>query len=205
MVTRNSFRFDRYTLDLARACLRRGDEVVRLRPKAFDVLRYLVENPGRLVSKDELMGAVWANVTVTDDSIVQCIREVRHALDDQARRLIETAPRRGYVFAARSRGPIRMHRRTFPSRCRKSTRLPRALRRRSHRRAAGAKGRHFASGGRVGWRSWSSARWSWLGQAGWRNGSRKPRRRGPRLPFRLSCCPSPILAAIPSKATSPTG
>src|SRR5438270_11253449 len=100
MVTRNGFRFDRYTLDLARACLRRGDEVVHLRPKAFDVLRYLVENPGRLVSKDELMRAVWANVIVTDDSIVQCIREVRHALDDQAQRLIETAPRRGYVFAA---------------------------------------------------------------------------------------------------------
>ena len=46
-----------------------------LRPQTFAVLRHLVENPGRLVTKDELMQAVWPGVAVTDDSLVQCIGE----------------------------------------------------------------------------------------------------------------------------------
>jgi DNA-binding winged helix-turn-helix (wHTH) protein/pimeloyl-ACP methyl ester carboxylesterase len=92
--------FDRFILDLQRCALLRGHEEIRLRPKSLDVLRYLAEHAGRLVSKEELIQAIWPTVSVTDDSLVQCIREVRRALSDTPHRIIRTVPRRGYVFAA---------------------------------------------------------------------------------------------------------
>lgn len=95
-----TLRFGNFSLELARCSLRRGVEEIQLRPKAFDVLRYLVENPGRLVSKDELMKVVWAGVVVTDDSLVQCVKDIRDALNDSEQRFIKTVPRRGYLFAA---------------------------------------------------------------------------------------------------------
>ena len=58
-VVHRVLRFDRFALDLARGCLRVGDQDIDLRPKAFEVLRYLAENAGRLVSKQELFEAVW--------------------------------------------------------------------------------------------------------------------------------------------------
>ena len=91
-------RFDRYVLDLERGCLVSGNKEVALRPKTFDFLRYLATNPGRLVSKDELLAAVWPNVIVSDDSIVQCVTELRHALGDHDQRMIKTVQRRGYRF-----------------------------------------------------------------------------------------------------------
>lgn len=93
-----AFRFDRYTLDLERVSLRRGGEQIELRPKSFDVLSYLAANAGRVVSKDEIFAAVWPDVTVTDDSLVQCVREIRRALQDDEQRLIKTIPRRGYLL-----------------------------------------------------------------------------------------------------------
>jgi pimeloyl-ACP methyl ester carboxylesterase/DNA-binding winged helix-turn-helix (wHTH) protein len=92
-------RFDAYALDMRQCSLLRGADRIELRPKAFDVLRYFTENPGRLVSKDELIRAVWPGVFVTDDSLVQCIKDVRRALRDEAHRIIRTVPRRGYIFA----------------------------------------------------------------------------------------------------------
>ena len=77
--------------------LRDGREVA-LRPKTFAVLRYLVENAGRLVSKDELFAAVWPNVTTTDDVLVQSISEMRRALEEDGPDLVRTVPRRGYRF-----------------------------------------------------------------------------------------------------------
>jgi TolB-like protein/DNA-binding winged helix-turn-helix (wHTH) protein/tetratricopeptide (TPR) repeat protein len=93
-----AIRFDRYVLDLERGCLMAGDEEIALRPKSFELLRYLASNPGRLVSKDELLAAVWPNVVVTEDSLVQCVAELRRALCDRDQRLIRTMPRRGYRF-----------------------------------------------------------------------------------------------------------
>ena len=93
-------RFDRFALDLTRGCLRLGDLDIDLRPKVFEVLRYLAENAGRLVSKQELVEAVWPNVAVTDDSLVQCIRELRNKLGDADHSLIKTVPRRGYLLDA---------------------------------------------------------------------------------------------------------
>lgn len=93
--------FGGFTLDRARCVLTRGaTKEIALRPKAFDLLCYLAERPGRLLSKDELLLAIWPGVFVTDDSLVQCIGEIRAVLGDEARRIIKTVPRRGYVFAA---------------------------------------------------------------------------------------------------------
>jgi TolB-like protein len=94
------FTFEGYTLDLTRGCLRAGEDEITLRPKCFDLLQYLVENPGRLLLKDELAGAVWPNVIVGDNSLAQCIGDLRNALNDVDRRIIKTVTRRGYVFAA---------------------------------------------------------------------------------------------------------
>jgi TolB-like protein/DNA-binding winged helix-turn-helix (wHTH) protein len=100
MESNQVLRFDRFTLDRARGCLQADGVDVELRPKSFEVLRQLVENAGRLVSKDELARVVWPNVVVTDDSLVQCISDVRKVLCDDGQRFIKTVPRRGYVFVA---------------------------------------------------------------------------------------------------------
>ncbi|HEV2446337.1 MAG TPA: winged helix-turn-helix domain-containing protein, partial [Candidatus Sulfopaludibacter sp.] len=75
---------------------------IRPRPKVFDVLLYLVENRGRLVTKAELLDTLWRDVSVTDDAVMACISEIRRLLGDDARhpRLVLTAPRKGYIFAA---------------------------------------------------------------------------------------------------------
>src|SRR5271170_1143206 len=69
---------------------------IALRPQAFAVLRYLVEHAGRIVTKDELMHTLWPGLVVTDDSLVQCIHEIRRAFEDNDRVVLKTAPKRGY-------------------------------------------------------------------------------------------------------------
>lgn len=93
-------RFDRFLLDLGRQTVRAGETEITLRPKAFDVLHYLARNSGRLVTKQELHNAIWPAVTVTDDALVQCIRELRRVLTDRERSLIKTVFRRGYLLDA---------------------------------------------------------------------------------------------------------
>lgn len=88
--------WDRYVLDLDRGCLLLEGSEIALRPKTFAVLVYLVENHARLVSKGEIFAAVWPNITVTDDTLVQSIGELRRALGDDGSRLVRTVPRRGY-------------------------------------------------------------------------------------------------------------
>jgi adenylate cyclase len=95
---RKVYDFAGYTLDLTRGRVQTGDRVVELRPKTFGLLTYLVENAGRLVPKDELLGAVWPDVAVSDESLAKCISELRAALNDSAQRLIKTVPRRGYLL-----------------------------------------------------------------------------------------------------------
>src|SRR5262244_3772328 len=94
------FQFEGFTLDVARRSLRAADRTVALRPKSFEVLRYLVENADRLVTKDELIKAIWPNVVVADESLTHCVSEVRRAIDDRDQTIIRTVPRRGYRFAA---------------------------------------------------------------------------------------------------------
>src|SRR5262249_52621592 len=78
-----------------------GDQSIDLRPKSFDVLRYLLENAGRLVSKAELVKTIWPDIFVEDDALTHCVSEVRKALGDHDRRIIKTVPRRGYLFVPR--------------------------------------------------------------------------------------------------------
>jgi adenylate cyclase len=98
MQTGKAFQFESFTLDLARLCLQGPSGRVELRRKSFDVLRYLVEHAGRIVTKEELIKAVWPNVLVGDESLTHCIREIRRAIDDQEYRVIKTVPRRGYLM-----------------------------------------------------------------------------------------------------------
>src|ERR1041385_714022 len=97
-VAHNVRSFADFTLDLTSGCLLRGTEEVKLRPKSFATLRYLVENQGRLVSKAELIQAVWPDSFVTDDSLVQCLMDVRRALGGAEQAFIKTVLRRGYIF-----------------------------------------------------------------------------------------------------------
>jgi DNA-binding winged helix-turn-helix (wHTH) protein/TolB-like protein/Tfp pilus assembly protein PilF len=92
--------FEGFTLDLARRLLLRGPNEIRLRPQTFDVLSVLAQSPNRVVSKEALFASVWGSVSVTDDSLVQCVHELRAALGDPAQRLIRTIPRRGYLLGA---------------------------------------------------------------------------------------------------------
>src|SRR5262245_50734944 len=92
--------FGCFALDPGKASLCRGDRPLPLRPKSFDVLLYLATNPGRIVSKDELIGAVWPGIFVTDNSLVQCISDIRAALEDDGQTILKTVARRGYLFAA---------------------------------------------------------------------------------------------------------
>jgi adenylate cyclase len=91
-------RFDRFVLDLTRGCLRTGEQEIDLRPKAFQLLTYLAVNAGRLVPKQELLDAVWPNVVVSDESLVQSIRQLRAKLGDGDHCLIKTIARRGYML-----------------------------------------------------------------------------------------------------------
>ncbi|TPL46443.1 transcriptional regulator [Mesorhizobium sp. B2-4-6] len=87
-------------LDLDLGTLRRDGEIVPVRPKTFELLAFLARNPGRVLSKDELLQAVWPGITVSEDSLTQCIRDVRKSIGDEAQALIRTVPRRGYLFLA---------------------------------------------------------------------------------------------------------
>jgi DNA-binding winged helix-turn-helix (wHTH) protein len=94
--------FDPFVLDVESERLLRGGEPVELRPKTWQLMRFLAENPGRLLTKDELLDEVWADVAVTPASLNQAIRELRQALGDDARepRYIQTVHRRGFRFIA---------------------------------------------------------------------------------------------------------
>ena len=94
------YRFGEFILEPERASLVKAGREIKLRPKVFDALRYLVENRGRLVPKEELIQNLWPEAFVTDDSLVQCMVELRRGLDDRSQEILKTVPRRGYIFAA---------------------------------------------------------------------------------------------------------
>ena len=93
-------RFGNFTLDPRCGLLRYRDTEVRLRPQSFEVLRVLAENHGRLVTKRELHDQVWHGTSVTDDSLTQCVLDIRKAVGDADRDLVRTVPRRGYLLNA---------------------------------------------------------------------------------------------------------
>ena len=95
-----TYQFGGFTLDLLRGCVLKAGEDIKLRPKVYETLKYLVQHPGQLIEKQELMRAVWPDSFVTDDSLVQCALELRRALEDRSQQLFKTVPRRGYLFTA---------------------------------------------------------------------------------------------------------
>jgi TolB-like protein/DNA-binding winged helix-turn-helix (wHTH) protein/Tfp pilus assembly protein PilF len=94
--------FQSFRLDAANQCLWRGDERVQITPKAFDVLRYMVENAGRLVTQDELLEALWSEIYVNPEVLRKYILEIRKVLGDRPEKpeFIETVTKRGYRFIA---------------------------------------------------------------------------------------------------------
>lgn len=101
------FSFDSYRVDSINGCLWRGKQSIVLTPKAFAVLCYLVERSGRVVTKDELLTALWPETVVGEAALTVCVGEIRKALGDdpQVPRVIETVHRRGYRFIAAVRSP----------------------------------------------------------------------------------------------------
>lgn len=99
--------FPPFQLDLAAGRLACGSEPIELAPKAFGVLQFLAERPGQLVSKEQLLDAIWPDVHVGDNVLKVTISEIRKALADSSResRIIETAHRRGYRFIAHTEAP----------------------------------------------------------------------------------------------------
>jgi TolB-like protein/DNA-binding winged helix-turn-helix (wHTH) protein len=91
-------RFAGGSFDALRGELRVGGHSARLRPRSAAVLALLLAERGRVVSRHELMRQVWPDAVVTDDSLAQCIKEIRRALGPAAER-IRTLPRVGYAFA----------------------------------------------------------------------------------------------------------
>lgn len=97
--------FGQFILDADRGSLLREGKDIALRPKCFEVLSFLVEHPGVLISKDELLASVWPDVVVTEDSLAQCLIQIRKALGDRSKTIVRTVPRRGYLFDL----PVEVH------------------------------------------------------------------------------------------------
>ena len=97
-----TYGFEDFELDTARYQLRRGGQPVQLEPKAFDVLLYLIEHRDRVVSKDELLDAVWGGHYVSEAALTTALRTARRAIGDSGseQRFLRTVHRRGYQFVA---------------------------------------------------------------------------------------------------------
>eukprot|EP01037_Dinobryon_pediforme_P006021 gene6021-6094_t len=94
-------RFGAFTLVAARDTLvgPEGDEIA-LRRKTFELLAYFVERPGRVVTRTELLDALWPGVTVADEAVTQCVSEIRAAIGKDGPHLLRTVPKRGYLLDA---------------------------------------------------------------------------------------------------------
>ncbi len=115
--------FHPFRLDVTNHCFWQGEERVSLAPKAFDVLRYLVEHADRLVTQEEILEALWPETYVNPEVVKKYVLGIRKVLGDQTDKpaFVATFPRRGYRFIA----PILDRGRNSVQRCRgaKSTRI----------------------------------------------------------------------------------
>ncbi len=100
MLLRSQISFDSFRMDLTNECLWHAGRSMPLTPKGFTLLKYLAERPGQLVTKEELLNAVWPGTFVSDGALKVCVGELRKVLCDDAKqpRFIETVHRRGYRF-----------------------------------------------------------------------------------------------------------
>jgi Tol biopolymer transport system component/DNA-binding winged helix-turn-helix (wHTH) protein len=95
-----TYRFDDIVVDLESGELRKGGKVVPLEPKGFELLVYFLQNRGRLIEKQAILDAVWADAFVTENALTRAVAQVRKALGDDAHepRYLQTVPKRGYRF-----------------------------------------------------------------------------------------------------------
>jgi DNA-binding winged helix-turn-helix (wHTH) protein len=97
-------RFGAFELDLEAERLLKNGRQVRLQPQPFKLLRLLISQPGKLVTREEIQGALWTNETFVDfeQGVNFAVKQVREALGDRAENSIyvETVPKRGYRFLA---------------------------------------------------------------------------------------------------------
>jgi DNA-binding winged helix-turn-helix (wHTH) protein len=100
------YEFGPFRLDLERRVFARGQQVLPLAPKTFDLLVLLVQSPGRAFSKQELMSSLWPDTFVEEANLSFQISVLRKALGEDGARFIETVPKHGYRFAADVRATI---------------------------------------------------------------------------------------------------
>ncbi|MHA7816936.1 MAG: winged helix-turn-helix domain-containing protein [Pseudohaliea sp.] len=100
----NLLAYRHFSVDVSRGAVLRDGQTHTLRPQSFRVLHYLLSNPDRLVSKQELFEQIWGDAVVTDDSLAQCLVDIRRALGETGRRAVTTVPRRGYRFQTAEAG-----------------------------------------------------------------------------------------------------
>jgi DNA-binding winged helix-turn-helix (wHTH) protein len=107
MQLQHDIAFGEFRLDLTNECLWQGARSIPLRPKAFAVLRLLLEHPGQLVNKQQVLDTVWPDAFVGDAVLKDNIRHLREVLGDNAGSptYIETAHRRGYRFIGKLSEP----------------------------------------------------------------------------------------------------
>lgn len=103
-----AYRFDAKAGSLSRT----SGATITLRPQTAAVLRVLCKRHGQIVSRDELINEVWPATTVTEDSVTQCIKEIRAALGDEGHRFVRTFPKRGYMLDVVAKQPPRQTRAT---------------------------------------------------------------------------------------------
>jgi DNA-binding winged helix-turn-helix (wHTH) protein len=97
------FRFEDHALDIERRELRRGSELIAMEPQVFDLLTYLVQNRDRVVTKDDMIAAIWSGRIVSESTLTSRINAVRKAVGDsgEEQRLIRTIARKGHPLRRR--------------------------------------------------------------------------------------------------------
>src|SRR5215470_10180602 len=96
------YRFGPFVVDRSRYRVVRGDSTIEVTPKLLDLLLHLLDHAGELVTKEQLLDALWPDANVTENALAQAISELREALGDEpgAPQYIKTVARRGYRFIA---------------------------------------------------------------------------------------------------------
>lgn len=97
-IEHRQYRFAHFLLDETRGVLLRDDEEIFLRKQAYEMLLILIKHQGELMDRDFLMETIWGESVVTENSITQCVKEIRRAIGDDDLTMIRTIPRRGYIF-----------------------------------------------------------------------------------------------------------
>src|SRR5262249_18450154 len=105
----SAFRFANFEIDVARQELRRGSDLVRIEPQVFDLLVYLVRNRNRIVSREELIDAVWKGRVISEATLSSRVSAVRRVIGDNGndQSLIRTHHKRGFRFVADVKYPVR--------------------------------------------------------------------------------------------------